>query len=331
MARILTFNCHEGYVSLLSHLGLGLDVVDGLPGRYVSHWDERMRPVPANTRLIALEAARGDYDAIIAHNVRDLLDVRHLDAPKILVLHVNLRARLEEEPGAPGAAAMREQLARYLDLIRGTLVAVSEAKGRSWGLPFELVPLAVDEAHFHGHRGEQAALLRVANQIGARRRRLGADALFRATEGLPLRVVGHNPDLPGAAPSTDWHELLDLYRSHRAYVHTGAEGLEDGHNLSVLEAMCTGLPVLTTVSGETPVIDGENGYFDADPAGLRARARSLLEDPALASRLGARARETVLERYSLRAFLEGWHRTLERARRRWGTFREHGDPVADAG
>src|SRR5574339_86445 len=120
MGRLLTFNCHEAYVHLLGKLGLPMDVIDGLPGRYSSCWDGRMRPVPALARLLRLEQALADatsYDVAFTHNLSDLLALRSLALPKILVLHVDLRARVREEPGPHDVALMQSQVRHYLSSI----------------------------------------------------------------------------------------------------------------------------------------------------------------------------------------------------------------------
>ncbi|HVW23880.1 MAG TPA: glycosyltransferase family 4 protein [Polyangiaceae bacterium] len=315
-ARVLTFNCHEGYVHLLGKLGLEMDVVDGLPGRYTGRWDERMRPVPPRARLIGPGdlASGARYDAVIAHNVLDLLDARGVDAPKILVLHVNLDARAVEEPNGPAPAEMSRQVQQYLSLIGGIAVAVSKSKRDSWKIPCDVVRPAVDPDEWRGYEGTEAALLRVANQVNARRARFAWSAHERIVDALPCKLVGHNPDIAGSEASRGWDHLREMYRTHRAYVHTADPALEDGYNLALLEAMGTGMPVVSTRAPESPVVDGENGFLDADPAVLHDKARRLLTDPDLARRLGARARECVLDEFSVSAFVSGWHSAIERAK-----------------
>jgi two-component system copper resistance phosphate regulon response regulator CusR len=56
-ARLLVFDCHEAWVYQLRALDQAMDVVVGLRGRHVDGWDETVRPVPPNARLIRLDEA----------------------------------------------------------------------------------------------------------------------------------------------------------------------------------------------------------------------------------------------------------------------------------
>ena len=54
---LLVFNCHEVWVYQLGILGYNLDIIVGLKGRCKQTWDEQMRPVPPNSRLVTLAEA----------------------------------------------------------------------------------------------------------------------------------------------------------------------------------------------------------------------------------------------------------------------------------
>lgn len=319
MSRLLTFNCHEAYVHLLGKLGLELDIVDGLPGRHVSSWDLRTRPVPPRARLIAWEDVRSGavYDAAIAHNLSDLLLLRALDVPKILVLHVSLAARAAEEKRAPPIPHMRAQLAEYIAAIGGLCVAVSRAKAESWGQgDCPVIRPCADPSEYDGHEGGDAVALRVANHVLARPARFAWDVHSAIVRGHAVRVVGVNPGLEGSAPAASWEDLRAIYRRHRAYVHSAGPGLDDGYNLAVVEAMTTGMPIVSFTGSESPVRDGYNGFISGDPAYLNARLGELLADRDLARALGDRARDTALEQFPVDVFVSGWHAALDEARRR---------------
>lgn len=90
----------------------------------------------------------------------------------------------------------------------------------------------------------------------------------------------------------------------------------EGMPMALLEAMSWGLPVIATPVGGVPqVITHEvNGLLvrPGDSDGLAAAICRLMESPALRARLGAAARATIEERFSLAASIE---RLLEIYRR----------------
>jgi glycosyltransferase involved in cell wall biosynthesis len=320
MERLLVFNCHEAWVHQLSGIGFGLDVIVGLKGRYTETWDERMRPLPAEARLVTLAealASRVEYACVITHNITDLLDVRAIDRPKIIVLHSTLEGRVESEGASIEPAKARDALARFLALTGGHAVAVSELKGRSWRLEADIVEFGVDPGAYPEHRGELARGLRISNLVNRRRSILKLDFHDAAFRDVPITLVGHNPDIPGVAAASSWDELKAILSAHRFYVHTADPRLEDGYNMATLEAMAAGLPVLGNTHPSSPVEQGVSGFLSDDPARLREHALELLADAELASRMGARARATVIERFHVRLFRAGFARSIERAQATW--------------
>lgn len=322
--RLLVFNCHEAWVHQLEGLGVPLDILVGLPGRFSPGWDERMRPVPRGSRLLSLQDAlrsREPYETIIAHGVTDLLDVRALDAPKLVVLHTTLEGRLAEEGSGVDPSEMGVLLKQLLQLIGGHAVSVSELKGRSWGVTDDIVPFGVDPDAYLPATLEHASGLRISNLFTKRRKILLGEFHEAAFAGLPLRIVGHNPDLPGASAARSWDELKGLLAVHRFYVHTAHPELEDGYNMATLEAMAAGLPVLGNRHPSSPVEHGVSGYLSDDPVELRGFAESLLADRDLALRIGRAARETVSQRFHVAHFRSGIQRSLQRAREKFAAHR----------
>lgn len=314
--RLLTFNCHEAYVHLLGKLGHELGIVDRLPGRHVPSWDHGARPVPGGARLMSLdEALAGRWDAVIAHNLTDLLAARAVWAPKIFVVHGSLEARIASEASDLRPETVRDHVVEYLRLVGGTAIAVSELKRDTWRLDCDVIRLAADTADYSGYTGELQRGLRVSNLVDRRRAVLDWSAHEAITRDVPMLLLGHNPGHEGSRASTSWDDLKDAYRRHRFVVHTAAPRLEDGYNTALLEAMATGMPVVATRHPSSPVVDGVNGFVADDVELLRRRALQLVGDPGLARRLGEEARRTVTRDFGIEAFVAGWGRALEAAQR----------------
>ena len=317
---LLVFNCHEAWVYQLGVLGYALDIIVGLKGRYKQNWDEQMRPAPPNSRLITLPQALGSrtrYYCIITHNITDLLDIKFRPEPRLMVIHSTLEGRAIEEKSNITPPHMKEMLRQYVGLAGVHAVAVSELKGKSCGFTEDIVPLAVGEDDYLPYSGHLAMGLRICNYIGNRKEILLWDFHEKAFDGVPVRLIGHNPDIPGVAAAENWNDLKQILQSHRFYIHTAKPGLEDGYNTASLEAMAAGMPVLGNQHPSSPIEHGVSGFLSNDPDELRKYAGMLLEDRNLAARMGWQARKTVIERFSMSRFKEGFLKSIEIACCKW--------------
>lgn len=121
-----------------------------------------------------------------------------------------------------------------------------------------------------------------------------------------VHLLGARRDVP------DVLNALDVF-----VLSSDTEGLP----LSVLEAMATGLPVLSTRVGGVPTVldDGQTGFLVpvGDEAALRDQAARLYGDPAASRACGARARSAAVTRFSAermqREYLELYARVLSPA------------------
>jgi glycosyltransferase involved in cell wall biosynthesis len=100
-------------------------------------------------------------------------------------------------------------------------------------------------------------------------------------------------------------ECRDVLRDADVFVLSSvAEGISN----AVLEAMACGVPVVCTECGgmREAVRDGVEGYLvpPRDPDAMAARLRQLAEDEPLRRRMGAAARQRVLDGFTLRGQVE---------------------------
>lgn len=117
--------------------------------------------------------------------------------------------------------------------------------------------------------------------------------------------------------SADEALLPSLYRAARVFVLPSVDRTCYGRavrvsellGLALIEAMTSGTPVIASRVGGVPevVVDGETGILvpPGDVSALHDALASLLDDDALAARLGANARALVLERFT-------WSQVAER-------------------
>jgi glycosyltransferase involved in cell wall biosynthesis len=317
---LLVFNCHEPWVYQLGVLGYKLDIIIGLEGRHTLGWDEQMRPLPANSRLINLDQAlrsRTDYYCIITHNLTDLLDVRSRPEPRLIVLHSSLEGRLQEEGCKIDLQKAKKMLHQYLKLIGGHAVATSMFKGESWDFTEDIVYFGINVDDYLQYSGKKAAGLRICNFIDSRRKILLWDLHEKAFSGIPVRIVGHNPNILGVEAAKNWDDLKSILQSHRFYIHTADPRFEAGLNMAMAEAMAAGLPIISNRHPTSPIKHGVSGFLSDKPKELRNYAKMLLEDRELAALMGQQARKTIIQRFSLDRFKTAFLQSIENARQKW--------------
>jgi len=91
------------------------------------------------------------------------------------------------------------------------------------------------------------------------------------------------------------YQAADVFAFSTFYEH---------HPFAVLEALATGLPVVTTTVGGIPetIESGKNGFLvePFHPRQFSEKILYLLEHPAFAAEMGAKARKTIVEEYDWR-------------------------------
>jgi glycosyltransferase involved in cell wall biosynthesis len=323
---LLVFSCHEAWVYQLGWLGYNLDIIVGLKGKYNFTWDERMRPVPPNSRLITLPEAlksQKQYYCIITHNITDLLDVKFRPEPRLIVIHSTIEGRVLEEKSKVEPERVRQMLHKYLELVGGHVVAVAMLKGKSWGFTEDIVVAGVEPGDYLPYLGQKACGLRICNFIKSRKKILLWDFHKKAFDGVPVELVGHNPDIPGVTAAKSWDHLKKMLQMRRFYIHTADPRLEDGYNMASIEAMAAGMPVLGNWHPSSPVEHGVSGFLSDDTDELRRYARMLLDDRDLAVRMGAEARKVVSEHFSATKFKKAFLQSIETARHKWQNRKVH--------
>jgi len=119
-------------------------------------------------------------------------------------------------------------------------------------------------------------------------------------------------------------ELAGLYAEAQVAV---VPSLYEGFSLPAVEAMACGVPLVATTGGAIPEVVGRSGETallvpPGDADALAVAVRRVLDDPALAARLGADGRRRVLGRFTWRVTAVGtaeqYAATVEDRRRGMG-------------
>jgi glycosyltransferase involved in cell wall biosynthesis len=132
----------------------------------------------------------------------------------------------------------------------------------------------------------------------------------RPTEGgrvaRTIERLGLGPVVRCASGMSD-DELAILYAEAQVAV---VPSLYEGFSLPAIEAMACGVPLVATTGGALPEVvgtDGDTGLLVApdDPGALASGIARIMDDPALAARLGAGGRARVLGRFTWEATARG--------------------------
>ncbi|GAA3623442.1 glycosyltransferase [Lentzea roselyniae] len=208
------------------------------------------------------------------------------------------------EHNTPAAPAQEHPLAGW----DGTIVHVTHFNDLMWDCGSTRTVVIEHGVADPGplYTGELPRAAAVINDPVRRGRIVGTDLLPRFE---PIDVFGMRTEQIGGLGD---HELPVLHRElarRRVYVHP-ARWTSLG--LSLLEAMHIGMPVVALASTEAVrAVPAEVGVISTNVEELASAARDLVADPDLAQEKGKRAREFVLARYGLDAFLRNWDALLK--------------------
>jgi glycosyltransferase involved in cell wall biosynthesis len=313
---ILTFNWHEPYIHMLAQTGHSFDVVEpSASGRFPQRWDLSVRPIPQNARIVAWESARDGlranvYNLAVCHNFFDLALLCDFQTPAVLLFH----NRLTGELALGGDTVSRDVYLSHVSPLARRAVKrlfVSSAKKEDWGFDGDVIPHGVDVSRFGPYAGNISRALRIGNRVKERAVMLGFDLQERIVEGKGDTLVGFNPSLAQSVRPACFGMFKSIVAAHRLYLNTTVSPYEDAYNLSMLEAMASGVPVISAAHPQSFIVNGVNGFISGDVDELRKRADDLFCDHALARSIGEEGRATVAELFPMSLFVSRWNRVFE--------------------
>jgi hypothetical protein len=311
--RVLTWHVHGSYLWYLSHIRheLYLPVLPDSPDRphgYAGRagdwaWPPTVHEVPAD-RLGDL-----DVDVVLHESHATWADRHELLTPAQLAVP---QVVLEHDPPREVPTDTRHPV----DDPDALVVHVTHFNRLMWDngtTPTAVVEHGVavpPDARYEGAATKERGIV-VVNGLRTRGRRLGADvfAEVRDRAGVPLDLVGMDSEAVGGLGEVPPPELPGFLAQYRFSFHPVRY---TSLGLSVCEAMTVGMPVVGLATTELPTIvtDGVDGYVSNDVDRLVDVMRTLLDDPDLAARVGAAARDTALRRFSIDRFAADWEAVL---------------------
>lgn len=151
-------------------------------------------------------------------------------------------------------------------------------------------------------------VLTVANDFINRDYCLNYSGWKRVTDGIKTKLIGDTKNLSIPASSTE--ELVSEYNKCSVYFNSSTLSPIP---MSLLEAMSCGCAVVSTASCMIPEIitNGENGFISNDENELKQFINTLLSNEELRIKIGNNARNTIIEKFSEKNFVDNWNKIFD--------------------
>jgi len=292
------------------------------------------------TALSALLRKHSNFDIVHVHGNLSGLLVSMVNEPTPLVFTIHNPTPWMCTYESTYEQKFREAVYRLIDAntIRRAdhIIAVNERLKdeivAKWSTPrskVTVVPNGVDTHAFHQGRRKTADLRAKYGIegmyclfVGQLRSRKGVDSLLKAfseidDSSIKCVVVGDGPEWGRLQKLVDdlklrrrvlftrsvpFEDLTNLYAGAEFFV---LPTVAEGSPLVVLEALASGLPVVsTTVSGIPEIVKNEQNGFTVPPRDVHALAESmrlLIEDAELRAKMSENARRNTIESFSWNA------------------------------
>ncbi len=319
--NIITFCTHERYETNLAASGHNFYAVRA-PG--IKDWNMNYATLPVNYNLLRPYPSQQiniqdmvhnylppevDFDLVLSQNKFGQFQIakqlsQYLHLPLISLEHT-----------LPVPSWPQAQL-DYLKNCKGDLnLFISEFSREAWGWGTDeanVIHHGIDTDTFkcNNNCDRTKIILSVCNDWINRDWCCGYKLWQEVVQGLPTRVVGDTKGL--SLPAKSVADLVNEYGHAQIFLNTS---LISPVPTSLLEAMACSCACVSTATCMIPTIieNGVNGFISNNPNELRSYCLQLLNDRELCSRLGRKARQTILDKFSDKVFIENWNKYLQQA------------------
>ena len=320
--NILINNVHCVYVWMLAHTNHLILVTN--PPRSTA-WDTRQRDLPANVITLDnaenisnfLELGKERIDRCILQDTflqgkdgkMDIVDrmlFERINCKKVMLFHNSFQTHFRSvDPEYHNR--IKKEINEKLKGIKK--VFISKMKQDSWGevgVGGDIILPFIDVENYGGYKcGDY--VLTTCNNFKARDFMNGFVKSMALTNGMLYKLVGEGEGQQGLAPNHG--ELKKAYQNARVYLCLNNPNFEDGYNLSMLEAMATGVPCVTLDHPTSPIINGVNGFRSNDLNLINKFIKNVTQEELI--KLSAGARKTADELYPFEDFIKNWNDALE--------------------
>lgn len=305
--NILTFPTHERFETDLCKTGHNFYA---FTTQGMKQWDNSYAPTPENYYILPEGSIYQGihFDFILANSKFGQLQVAHQINQRLNIPIISMEVTVPI-PDWPD-----DHLNSLRSMVGDINVFLTEHSRKQWNIDSDslVVPHMVDTDLFkpdqQAERGQH--VLSVANDFINRDYCLNYSGWRRITNGLPTKLLGKTEGLSEPAASTE--DLVKAYNQCSVFFNSSTFSPIP---TVLLEAMSCGCAVVTTETCEIPAIieHGRNGLMSNDENELRSYLQELIKDPHLRNKLGTEARQTIIDRFSEKSFIDNWNSVFSTA------------------
>lgn len=309
--RILTWNIHGSYLYYLTqskNCDFFIPVKSSPEAGYFPlssdyPWGKNLHQIPAHKIKdldLDLILFQSNYPSlkIYLEDQYQVLSEKQLSLPKIY---------LEHEPPRQHPTDTKH----IVDDPKMLLVHVSNFNQLMWDnnkTPTKVIEHGVvkQDAKYKGYLNKGIVVI---NNLQSRGRRLGLDIFKEVRKTIPLELIGIRSEDLGGSGTIPNAKLVDYMSSFRFFFYPVRY---TSFGLSICEAMMAGMPIIALATTEIPTVieNGISGYIDTDFNKLIPKMKMLLDDKALAIKLGKNAQKIAKERFGIKRFVSDWEKTF---------------------
>lgn len=303
--NILTFSTHERYQSNMADVNANFWVINNPK---IKSWNLKFSDIPKNhtvlnnISLLSDIPTYIDFDLIISQSKFVQFSLafeiaKHLSIPLVCIEHTEMCDNRKE----------------IKDMIGDTNIFISDYSAKTWGADYAyyVIDHGVNSAIFNNKNiRRENQILSIVNDWINRDYECGFALWKEVTKDLPVCVAGDTPNLSKPAKNTE--DLVDIYNRNSIFLNTSAYSPVP---VTLLEAMACGCCVVTTKNEmiESFMENGKNGFISNDKDEIRKNLEVCLNNPDMCREIGKNARQTIIDKFSLKTFTEKWDYVLNRS------------------